>query len=379
MKICFVSPDAYSLLDPRTHYIFGGAEIRAFTLARALKEKYHLEISFMVKKHLLNKKKTFFGMDVYEHDVLRGEGFWIKEKSLGERVKKKMKNFNLINGKKKNVFRSTGAEIFVAFGFSDMGLEAFNYCKANNKKFIFSLATDAEVERPEEIAEGKFLPLLKNSDFLICQTQLQQKKLQEKFSATSWLMPNPLNLNMRVHKKITQIYDALWIGKTSKAKCPERFLELVKKFPQKKFAMILNVTDENYFKKYFSSTYQNLELIKHVPFQEVESYFENSNILVNTSRVEGFANAFLQAAKYGKPVLSFEVDSGTIFSEYHCGICAKGNENEFYSSFDNLFNDKRLYTKISEAAQAYVNQFHSDTLVAKQFYECVLQKTTANV
>ena len=74
--------------------------------------------------------------------------------------------------------------------------------------------------------------------------------------------------------------------------------------------MLMNRSDENIFKEVECAKSLNLEIIEWLPYRKAEALIAGAFALVNTSCFEGFPNTFLQAGKFGVPILSFEVDPG---------------------------------------------------------------------
>lgn len=56
VKVCFVAPHSYSLFDPSTHYVFGGVEVQAHTLAVELAHREGFDVSFVVFNHGQGRK-----------------------------------------------------------------------------------------------------------------------------------------------------------------------------------------------------------------------------------------------------------------------------------------------------------------------------------
>src|SRR5207249_1389866 len=73
----------------------------------------------------------------------------------------------------------------------------------------------------------------------------------------------------------------------------------------------------------------NLCLSAGVPFERTEALFAEAKLFVNTSRDEGFANTFLQAAACGTPIVSWAVNPEGILDRYQMGYCADGEWARF--------------------------------------------------
>ena len=125
-----------------------------------------------------------------------------------------------------------------------------------------------------------------------------------------------------------------------------------------------------------AGTLPNVTLIERVPFEEVERYYAAARLLVNTSIFEGFPNTFLQAAKYGVPIISTDVDPGGMLSVHGCGIACGGDFEKFVESVQRLMANNDLYSTMSSASLHYVRKYHDKDVVIAQ-YEKTFQDALA--
>src|SRR5262249_54797652 len=96
--------------------------------------------------------------------------------------------------------------------------------------------------------------------------------------------------------------------------------------------------------------------------EEVRKLIENSRVLVNTSRAEGFPNTMLEAWSMGVPVVSLTVDPG--------GVILREGLGRVSNTLAQLRNDVRTLARnddlnraIGRSSLSYVTAMHAERLV----------------
>jgi glycosyltransferase involved in cell wall biosynthesis len=95
--------------------------------------------------------------------------------------------------------------------------------------------------------------------------------------------------------------------------------------------------------------------------------------LLNTSLFEGFPNAFLQAAKYGVPIVSLQVDPCGMLSSHGCGFFCNGSMEKMQDAVRRLLTDNRLYAEKSANCLRYVRESHDKDKIATQYEDAFLK------
>jgi len=265
-----------------------------------------------------------------------------------------------------DVYSNVDADIYCVFGNGDLAAEVALFCKKNGKKFVLFLASDIDISNRikrysfsiDKYGSNSHLCFyaIQHADLIVCQTEFQKNRLNELFHKTGFQISNPISL---LHfEDIPHIRKyALWVGKSDNTKQPYLLLELARAYPHTQFCLIMNPSNQIIHHDIITNLPQNVELIEYVPYQIIEKYFANSFIFINTSKFEGFPNTFLQAGKYGVPILSYNVDPDNFIENYKCGVVAHGNLKQLISGFEDIKD--RNWLEYSQNIKNYVITHHN--------------------
>lgn len=287
--------------------------------------------------------------------------------------------FHIIWRKDFDVFDEVNADIYVVPGNHRMSAVAAYYCQVRKKKFVFLAGSEydyypeykTDPNGRDIYGEAYFLKTyaIEHASVHIVQTQRQAAMLEQGYGPDSTVIHNPINLNI-VYPRSTAPESILWVGKSDeRVKRPSLVLELARRMPNLPFVIIMNQgvpeTHEICLKE--AGTLPNVTLIERVPFEEIESYYAAARLFVNTSVFEGFPNTFLQAAKYGVPIVSTDVDPNNMLSQHGCGITCGDDFERFVEGVRGLIKDDDLYAKMSAGALNYVRTYHDKDMVIAQY------------
>ena len=353
LKICFFSINAYPLFNPDCKDIFGGAEIQLYQLAKKISEHDDFSVSFFVadvgqkpverygkivvlKAYPIDNRKKNFFRKIY-HGIFKKLVFFFKLTSLNPDV---------------CVHRAAGIET---------GIICF-FAKIFRRKFIYMVASLKDVDggyAETYRIRGKIYEYgLKNTDLVLVQSKDQQKILKEKYGKHSEILKNSFPVpESREDGKREFI---LWVGSSQKLKQPEKFLELAKQFPDEKFLMVMPKNDLILWEKIHreAEKVENLEFIERVPFENIDAYFRQTKLFVNTSTFEGFPNTFVQAAMFGTPIVSLNVNPDNFINEYGCGYCADGDMDKTKEQIKKLLENQEDWKVKSGNARRYAEENH---------------------
>lgn len=347
MKICLISPYSYKLFHPHDKKVlpFSGAEVQQYQLGKALAKDPDFEVDFIVgdfyKEQPKSEPHIYKAIKCYKRIFLWDtlQDIW----NLSRAMKKINADIYLIRG-----------------GGSLAGIIAFLVKKIFKKKFIYSSAHDRDSNlnffktHPFYI-NFLFKYALKNADQVICQHPDQKKAFKKNLGIEATMIRSmyPIPSSKSSHAKRKHI---LWVSRLADWKQPNYFAELAIKFTKEKFLLITS-SDASSFKTQFKNL-KNLEVKKEVPFKEINKYFQEAKVFVNTSVFEGFPNTFVQAAKNGTPIISLQVNPEGMLEKYQMGKCAKGNLGELTKDLKEILGNEKLWQKMSKNAYNYAQKNH---------------------
>jgi uncharacterized Zn-finger protein len=381
IKICFAVPDAYSLFDTKTRFLFGGAEVRASLFAKYLAKHNNTEVTFITSNHGQRPIQIIDGVKVLSDRYL------ISEQQLNLPFKKLKKTFSThslkwayyITEKKKNYadylknywLQKINADFYFVFSMTNYSQTVINYCIQNKKKYVLFLASDEQVNileknklqlKPEVIEKS-----IQNAHLIIAQNTFQREKVKSLFRKESTIIKNPVVISKDTIQKTGK--SILWVGKANAMKHPMLFIDLAKKHTEKKFVMICSNDSSSLFEEIQKNIPGNIEFHESLSLQETENIFAKASIYISTSEFEGFPNTFLQAGNYKLPVISTMVNPDNYITDRNCGLICKPQLYDLSAALNKLENDEVLYCKMARNHFNYVNENHEATKVVDLLYQ----------
>lgn len=425
MKICFAAPHALGLFEPDSTSTFGGAEVRAWLFGNALARLPGIEVNFSViddspvecshygeitvwkdrpralaipgPKHryalsrYLGKSEGFPYFKLVQADwripfavarhlvaviAMKIEAWFSPSPVFAGAYQVLPSKFRL--------FEKINADVYCVFGVSTYAAELIAYCKRRNKKTVLFLSSDEDISSaysPSSFRSncyGSRYDLchfsLMNSDQIIAQTHKQANLLETRFGRHSKVILNPVDLT--TSGGICGFSDrryCLWVGKSDIVKQPEVLLRLAQANPMLEFRMVLNRSDPLIFARMMRLKPPNLLISEKMPFAKMDRLFRRARVLINTSAFEGFPNTFLQAGKYGTPILSLNVDPDGVIEQNEGGFVAKGRESELAAQLALLHNDAVVWQSCSTMIRQYVEKNHDLEAMTAQLKELLLE------
>lgn len=341
--ITILGPKIYHLYNEQASEVaFGGAEIQLFLMGNALKENDY-KVNVLVADFGQNKVEYFNGVNVIK--TYRLKDFFLKKIFIYTKI-----------------FFRIETDYYIQRAYSIYTPLLVLFSKLRRKKYIYMVAHDSELDY-----KNIFVRLLrefvwKNAEYIFVQNSLQESKLgrynrEIHFLKNSHLIPQITEFGFKEREYL------LWVGRSISWKRPELFIKIAKKFPNETFLMILNQAnegDKSFFKiKTESKNIENLKFIDKIQYQNIDSIYKHAKLFINTSLQEGFPNTFIDAGKWGVPIVSLEVDPDDFISKNECGYCAKGNWDEFLNNISTMLNNKKIYKSCSFNIYKYVSENHN--------------------
>ena len=385
MKVCFAAPHAYGLFDPASRLAFGGAEVRAWMFGTALARHADTQVSFVAFHDKGIECERFGDVEVRRQRPAQPRG------RLGRLVDRLAPGALSVNGERVprewiRAYRAADADTYCAFGASGYAAGLAGYCRRDRRRFVLFVSSDENLAREHAPGDtglnvyGSRRDLchysLTRADLVITQTERQQRLLRQRFARDSITVPNPIRLGTEQPADRAGRTHVLWVGKANGVKRPEIFLRLAAAFPRARFTMVLNRAEAGVYEQTVAAAPANVEIRERVPYAESDELFRGAAVLVNTSRFEGFPNTFLQAGKFGVPVLSLEADPDGFIARNGCGIVAGGDDGRLAEGLAALHDDAARWGACSAAIAAYVRAHHDLDRVAERLRHALAEGTS---
>jgi len=350
-KVCFVAPKAYPIFNPDKGNYFGGAEIDLYYLATEFARDKGSEVSFVVA-------------DYGQKDVEIIENVTVlKALDFGR---------NPLNGLLRtwHAFKVADADIYVMKCASAGAFLVAMFCKIRRRIFVYRLASllesDGTYIRQHPIIGRLFAWSLRQAKLVFAQNAIDAQNLTKTLGISSHVIPNGHRLlpSQQFSRDII-----LWVGRDDPVKNPERFLDLAKSAPNERFVMVCQTfhNDQQYKNLVaLAGKIPNLQFVRHVPFNQIDAYFQRAKIFVNTSDSEGFPNTFIQAGKAGTAILSFKVNPDGFLDAHACGLCCNGDIRRLTYNLRSMLENNR-YVEYGSNARRYVEEHHDITKIAAEY------------
>jgi glycosyltransferase involved in cell wall biosynthesis len=353
--LTIIAPRTYPLFFPNTKASFGGAEVQLFQLANELKnQNSELNINVFVADY--GQPKT----TITQNGLTLINAFNFEKNIFGQ-------FFIFLR-----LFIFSKHKIVLQRAMSLFTPIIAILCKIKGAKFIYMVAHDTEVTLKHPIYKSKLIALFCKTVFNLADKIIVQNNFQYnhllKFNNKTYKLGSGYIIPQKSENKNGKYI--LWIGRSDSWKNPELFLDIVSEKKEFDFYMICTKA-KDYESECFNKIKiraQNLSnciFKEFIPFHEINTVFENTSILINTSENEGFSNTFIQSAMNYVPVLSLNSNPNNIYDDGKIGFCFNGNIIKLKEKIDELIMNPSQISEIGEEAYKYSLKNHSIDQITK--------------
>ena len=244
-----------------------------------------------------------------------------------------------------------------------LGLMAL-YCARHHRRLVFRCASDADCDPARLLiryARDRWLYGygLRRADAILVQSAAQAASLHRHFGLAGRLAgmlvePAPPGAARDI--------DVLWVGNIRRVKRPERLLALAAQLPEATIHMVGGPVDDQAALyesiRREAALHPNLTFHGHCSYFDANSLYGRARLLVNTSDLEGFPNAYLQSWIRGVPVVSFTDPDGLI--RRHGLGAAVASAAEMRAAIRRLLGDRGALAEAGARCRAYVAREYSE-------------------
>jgi len=245
------------------------------------------------------------------------------------------------------------------------------FCKKNGRPFVYFAGSDSDFSWRDVVIGNPRDKLiyfwgLKNAAGIVAQNETQAQLCRDRLQRDCRVIPTTVDPAGREgHDEDGSV---VWIGGFRAVKNPERFLELARRIPDRRFVMIGGKLPGNpslgdrILRE--SADIPNLSTTGFIPSRDVYGYLARASLLVNTSAWEGFPNAFLEAWARNTPVVSFVDVDGLIAGEGAGVIC--GTLDDMTGLVRRLLDDPDERRRLGQNARRLIETRYNSAVTARQ-------------
>ncbi|WP_254822897.1 glycosyltransferase family 4 protein [Haloglomus halophilum] len=305
--VCFVSLPAYGYFVPESDIAPGGAERQLYLLSQELRSVF--DVHFVVGDY--GQPRTMYrdGVTLHRAYTPSEDPVWQQTAALFRAM------------------RRADADLYVYRGFPRKAAVTYGMARLLGTRWVYNLAADRNVDsHPDQLS----LPLsvlfrrsLADADGIIAQTPYQRTRLRERFGVDATVVPNGYP-PAEEHTPYGEREHFLWVGRLERAqKRPHLFLQLAEALPDCEFVLAgPDGSSEEYNERIArrASQLDNVTNLGRVDPDRIHERYRRATALVSTSAHEGFPNTFLEAWRYGTPVLSLDIDPARFLRGQEAGF-----------------------------------------------------------
>ncbi|HET6350495.1 MAG TPA: glycosyltransferase family 4 protein [Candidatus Krumholzibacteria bacterium] len=235
------------------------------------------------------------------------------------------------------------------------------FCRRNQRTFVYGAGSDADFQPGKVVIDGARDRLLyryglRNASGIVVQNR-EQLAAAQSLGKPLRLIPTGARLLEPDNNDARELI--VWIGSLWTLKRPDLVLELARRLPDRKFAILggdfPSEADYSARIRAEAARLPNVTITGRIPNREVEAMLRRAALLINTSDVEGFPNAYLEAWSLRVPVVARH-DIDGIIAESGAGMIAE-NVEEMVSTVRKLEDDGRRRAMGEAARRLALDRF----------------------
>ena len=366
MKLAFFTLNAYDMLSGGHHKAAaGGAQAQQILIARELAKKGH-DVYFIEYDQPYKKSKKIDGIHIFT-----------KPKPDNSAVSRGLTatygTFKILNKLKPDICyrRVLDFEIILLAIYSSI----------SKCKFVYSVAHDDELTaNPHIFAHSKLKSTsmyhrmnrwaLSRADAVIVQHEDQLELARKSLKTDVQMIYNsyPIRNTHPIEWDIPSPV-VLWAAEFRKLKRAHMVPAIARLMPNVQFLMAGGPGDKKLYEdiRKSSKDLDNLKMLGHIPFEDIDRYFTAADIFLNTSKSEGFPNTFLQAWAAEIPVVSAEVNPHNLLSKKEIGLVGDGSVESVVHNLSYILENRATKEKIVKNAVQRLIDNHSVNAAVNQY------------
>lgn len=363
--VCFICPYIEPYLKPGSGTHLGGAERQQHLLATYLRDN-GWRVSFIA-----------FEGDGERYERIDGFDLWKTLPPTNDVGKTPAVLLQLLR-----TIRRVDADLFYVRGNPPLCILASYCCSLLDERLVYVVANDSNVELSRlsghhgmfeyTLPKLGYLDAMRRADHVVAQTDYQRDILEDVFGIEATVIPNgytvPDEAELRPPADRSHV---LWVGSLDPdQKQPERVLELAERLPDVTFRVVGWTKDDSYREGLIDRMAElpNLHFEGFVPPDEIDQYYRDAVMLLNTSAYEGFPNTFLEAWRFGVPVVSLNRVLDGVLEREGIGITA-GSMDDLERTVRELWTDRDQGDRLGSAGRRYLQANYALDVVVSAYMD----------
>jgi glycosyltransferase involved in cell wall biosynthesis len=366
-RICFVGLQNLAVLarEYNQHGI-GGEEVQHTLLARALTARGY-EVSMVV-------------LDYGQPDGAEWEGIKVFKAYGSDDGLPVLRFFHPRWSGMWSALKHADADVYyLSCASFRVGLVAM-FARRQRRKLIFRVASDMDCE-PERLLidrnyrRDRYLYEfgLRNSSAILVQSAHQQETMKRNYGLSSTLAPMLVDMPPAIASFEARSIPVLWVSNIRQLKRPDLALDFAASSREVSIHMIggrISDSSELFdaIRERATAT-PNVTFHGQIPYHDVNEFFANSRVFMNTSDIEGFPNSYLQAWARGTPVVAFFDPDGVIERE-GLGFAVRDME-EMRLKVKELIANVEIWRATSERCIAFMRRHFNEERILAPYLEAL--------
>jgi glycosyltransferase involved in cell wall biosynthesis len=360
MKICFLGIDNLPVLAPEHGGgTMGGESVQQTLIARALARRGY-DVSMVTA-------------DCGQRDGASWDGISVRK---AYRPHEGIPGLRFVHPRWTGIWsalRRADAELYyTSCAGMQVGLLAL-FCRRYRRRFVFRAASDTDCDASRLLvryARDRWLYGfgLARADAILVQTEAQRRALARHYrldARVAGMLVEP------AQPDAPRTIDVLWVSNLRRLKRPDRVLDLATRLPYASIHMVGGPLpgEESLFEEMRSAvrTRRNITFHGRLPYHAAKLLYARARLLVNTSDIEGFPNAYLQAWINGVPVITLIDPDGVVARE---GLGAAVNTAAHMAeAVAHFLSEHDALRAASERCRAYMARRYNEERILADYLE----------
>lgn len=345
MKILFFSSFAHLVLEKSQSRTSGGAELQVALLAKELA--------------LRGESVVITGGDVGQADRVMIDG--VMTRNAGKFHTGRIAEMLAAIPRVVSVLREEQPEWVVVMGWTAWLFILWALRPFLGYKLDFICALDSEISgeyrRENPVFGGLFEFAVRRCDARHSITAEQAQVFRSRGMDCTFYryLLVPRHFPRTARKSI----DLLWVSRCQELKRPHLFLDLAEAIPEARCLMICPAENRKLWDSVAAraSGIPNLEFIEKVPYHEIQRYYDEARIFVNTSTFEGFPNSFIQSGLGKAALLSMVVDPDGMIGIFGSGMFTGDSAESLIACGRTMLADRGKLDLMQEGSERMVREW----------------------